>query len=521
MKKTLAALALFAASCGGPVGKDQDRVLHRRLEGEPQTLNALISTSDPENVVIALLQRNLLDYDENLNLVPGLAESIEPDETGLVYTVTLRAGARWEDGTPVTSEDVKTTLEALLDPATPALYRRSFFADLEKVEAIDALTARATFGKAYAARREAFNLPLLPARLYRGTDVATNPANRKPLATGPFRLASWNAGTIRLVRNTQYFGEPPAWEQVVLRVVPESASAFQGLLTGALDESRLNAVQRVEAAKEPTLREIRYDELAYTYLAWSNRLPQFEDPRVRRALTMLIDREGIAASLYGGLARPANGPLPPGLWAHDATLAPLPHDPVRAAALLDEAGWRKGKDGVRAKSGVRLAFSLSFGAGSDRQRQIPELAQRSFREAGIDMALVPMEWGAFVDRIDAGDYEACSLALNLDPNPDLRPNWHSSQVPPNGMNHAFYRNPRADALMDQLATTFDREKAKALYAELQRLIAEDQPFSFLHTVSVAWGIRNRVENVKTSPVGLWLFWPGAAGWQPARAARPI
>jgi peptide/nickel transport system substrate-binding protein len=132
-----------------------------------------------------------------------------------------------------------------------------------------------------------------------------------------------------------------------------------------------------------------------------------------------------------------------------------------------------------------------------------------------------MEWGAFVDRVDAGNYEACTLALNLDPNPDLRPNWHSSQVPPSGMNHSFYRNPRADALMDELATTFDREKARVFYAELQRLIAEDQPFSFLHTVSVAWGVRTRVENVKTSPVGLWLFWPGAAGWQPARAARPI
>ncbi len=521
MRKALGALALLLAACGGPVGKDQERVLHRRLEGEPQTLNPLISTSDPENVVIALLQRNLLDYDEKLNLVPGLAESVEVDGSRLVYTVKLREGVRWEDGTPVTADDVKATLEALVDPKTPALYRRSFFADLERVDLVDARTARVTFRKAYAAQRDAFNLPLLPARLYRGTDVASNPANRKPLATGPFRLASWEGGTIRLVRNTQYFGEPPAWEQVVLRVVPESSSAFQGLLTGALDESRLNAVQRVEAAKSPALREARYDEIAYTYLAWNNRLPQFEDARVRRALTMLIDREAIARTLYGGLARPANGPLPPGLWPHDATLAPLPHDPARAAALLDEAGWRRGKDGVRRKGPARLAFALSLGGASDRQRQIVELAQSSFREAGIEMSISPMEWGAFVDRVDAGDYEACSLALNLDPNPDLRPNWHSSQVPPNGMNHSFYRNPRADALMDELATTFDREKARALYAELQRLIAEDQPFSFLHTVSVAWGVRNRVENVKTSPVGLWLFWPGAAGWQPARAARPI
>ena len=522
MRRSLALLVLLAASaCGGPVGKDQDRVLHRRLEGEPQTLNPLIATSDPEFVVIALLQRNLLDYDENLNLVPGLAESVEVDESRLVYTVRLRDGARWEDGAPVTSDDVKATLEAIVDPKTPALYRRSFFADLEKVETVDARTARVTFRTAYAARRDAFNLPLLPARLYRGTDVATNPANRRPLATGPFRLASWEGGTVRLVRNTQYFGEAPEWEQVVLRVVPESSSAFQGLLTGALDESRLNAVQRTEAAKEPAIREVRYDEIAYTYLAWNNRLPQFEDPRVRRALTMLVDREAIARTLYAGLARPANGPLPPGLWPHDATLAPLPHDPAKAAALLDESGWRKGKDGVRAKSGVRLAFALSFGGASDRQRQIVELAQRSFRQEGIEMALAPMEWGAFVEKVDAGDYEACSLSLNLDPNPDLRPNWHSSQVPPNGMNHAFYRNPRADALMDELATTFDRGKATALYAQLQRILAEDQPFSFLHTVSVAWGVRSRVENVKTSPVGLWLFWPGAAGWHPARSSKPI
>ena len=261
---------------------------------------------------------------------------------------------------------MKATLDALVDPKTPALYRKSLFESLEKVETVDARTARATFRTASPGQRSAFNLPLLPARLYRGTDVATNPANRRPLATGPFRLASWEGGTIRLVRNTQYFGTPPAWEQVVLRVVPESSPAFQALLTGALDETRLNAVQRVEAARDAAVREVRYDEIAYTYLAWNNRLPQFEDPRVRRALTMLIDRETIARTLYGGLARPANGPLPPGLWPHDATLAPLPYDPARAASLLDEAGWRKSRDGVRSRGAHRLAFTLSSGGGSER-----------------------------------------------------------------------------------------------------------------------------------------------------------
>lgn len=332
-----------------------------------------------------------------------------------------------------------------------------------------------TFRKAYAAQRDAFNLPLLPARLYRGTDVATNPANRKPLATGPFRLASWEGGTIRLVRNTQYFGEPPAFEQVVLRVVPESSSAFQGLVTGALDESRLNALQRTEAAKDASLREVRYDEIAYTYLAWNNRLPQFTDARVRRALTMLISREAIAKSLYGGLARPANGPLPPGLWPHDPTLAPLPHDPGESRDAPRRGGVEEGEGrGAGASRRSLLLHALL------RQREQPPAPDHRAgaarlpggrRRDGARAAGV----GCFSQKSRQGDYEACSLSLNLDPNPDLRPNWHSSQVPPNGMNHSFYRNPRADALMDELAVTFDREKARTLYAEVQRIITKTSP----------------------------------------------
>ena len=525
-RRILLAAALAAALGCGARGKDPSSVITRRLEGEPKTLNPLLTNTDPESIVAALVARNLLDYDESLSLIPGLAESVDDSPDHLAYTVRLRA-ARWEDGTPVTSADVAYTLKALVDPKTPPTARRSNFEGLKAVETPDPRTARVLFTAPYAFRKDAFNLPLLPAALYEGRDVATNPRNRNPLANGPYRLAKWDAGrAIELVRNTQYFGERPAAERIVLRVVPETASAFQGLLTGELDEMRLTAEQmkRLDADRskpDAPARTLVWDELAYSYIGWNNRLPLFSDPKVRRALTMLIDREAIARTIYGGLAKPANGPVTPGLWTWDPALAPWPHDPAAAEKTLDEAGWRRGPDGVRKKGRDRFVFALSLGAGSDLQRQITEVIQQAYRKAGIGMTIRPMEWAAFAAQAEAGEFEACALALNLDPNPDMTANWHSSQVPPSGVNTVFYRNPKADALMDELKTTFDRTKAKELYRDLQRVIHEDEPVTFLHLVSSKWGLTRHIENVKTSPIGLSLFWPGVSGWRPVRTTRPI
>ncbi len=517
-------LATALGSCT-PARPEGSAIL-RRLEGEPKTLNALLATGDPDLTVISLLSRNLLDYDASLNMVPGLAESVEPDREHLRYTVKLRPGAVWEDGTPVTAEDVAFTITALVDPATPSLNRRGFFEGYVRTEKLDDRTAVVVFSSATSTRLDAFSLPLLPAVRYRGTSITTNPLNRTPLANGPYRLARWKAGSsLELERNPRYFGEPGGADRILFRIVPESAAAFQGLRTGALDESRLTHAQVHELGREKTpenmnVRTLVWRELGFTYVGWNNRLPIFSSPSVRRALTALIDREGISRALYGGLATPAAGPLPPGLWPYDPTLRPIAFDPAGAAAALDAAGFVRGKDGVRRKGDTRFAFTLLLGAASDTQRQISESVQQAYREAGIEMTIRPMEWAAFSAAVDAGDFEACLLAMHLDPNPDLSPFWHSSQVPPVGWNSSYYRNPRADALMDELRRTFDRARARPLYVELQRIIAEDQPWTFLHNVPVRWGVNRRIDGVDSSPIGLFLFWPGSSAWRPIRVKGP-
>lgn len=525
--RALVAGLLVASALGcGTRGKDQASVIRRRLDGEPKTLNPILTTTDAEQIVIALLSRNLLEYDEKLNLVAGLAEDVSSSADHLVFTVRLRPDARWEDGTPVTSADVVFTLNAILDPKVPALARRSFFEGLSKAEAVDARTARVTFRKASAGRRDAFNLPLLSASAWKDGDVATHPRNRNPLANGPYRLGAWDAGrSLSLVRNTQYAGTPAPAEQVVFRVVPETAPAFAGLLSGDLDEMRLTFAQKREVdAKAGTPgapRAVTFDELSYSYFGWNNRSPLFSDRRVRRALTMLVDRESIGRNLYGGLAKLANGPLPPAHWAWNSSIAPWPYDPAQAGRLLDEAGFVKGADGVRHKGALKLAFTFSLGMGSDVQRQMVELAQQSWRKAGMDVKIQPLEWAAFIAKVDAGELEAWAAALNLDPYPDLGVSWHSAQVPPTGLNNSFYRNPEVDALLDRLRSAFDREDATRLLAEVQRLVHEDEPVSFLNTPLTKWGVSGRIEGVRTSPYGLFLFWPGASAWRPGAGSRPI
>jgi peptide/nickel transport system substrate-binding protein len=518
-----AAAGLLLAGCGQK-GKHAESVVQRRLEGEPRTLNPILATTDPENVVLALVVRNLLEYDESLTLGPGLAESVEVSPDLRTYTVKLRAPLRWEDGRPVTAEDVAATIRLLVDPKTPALSRKSYWEGFDRVDVLDTRTARVVFREPYAERLLAFNLPILPAAEFAGKDVNTNPRNRNPLANGPYRLARWDAGrTLELVLNTQYDGPRPEPERVVFRVVPENASAFQALLSGELHEMRVSYEQKTRLDKDASAaaRSLVFDDLGYTYLAWKNEHPLFSSPKVRRALTMLIDRETIARTLYGGFATPASGPIPPGLWPHDPSIAPWPFDPKQAEALLDEAGFRKGTDGVRRRDGKPFAFSLILGTGSELQRQIVEVAQQSFRKAGIEMTVRPMEWAAFVAKVDEGDYEAAILAYSLDPNPDLAVYWHSSQMAPKGWNTPGYSNPAADALMDRLRTTFDRAEARTLYGQLLRILHEDEPVTFLHDTKARWGVSKRLEEVRTSPIGLFLFSPGASAWKLGPGRAPL
>ena len=494
-------------------------ILRRRLLGEPTTLNAVLQSGLPEQQVLQYLSRNLLDFDARMNLTPGLAEKYEISPDGREFRFTIRAEAVWEDGTPVTSADAAFTLKKIADPKVPSPVFKPVFEDMVSVEAVDRRTFVAKFREAYPYRAMAFVLPLLPEKRFAGKPFSRAKENRAPLSDGPYRLVSWKAQqSIELERNRRYWGPPGHFEKVVFRILPDNSVAYRSLVAGELDETVLDQSVKERAARDPEFaaccRVIEFYNLDYNYIALNNRTPFFSDARVRRAMTMLLDRASIVRNLFRRSARIISGPWAPDSPAYDATVAPLPFDPAAAARLLDEAGWRDTNgDGLRDRAGRRFEFELLVSAGSEIGRQIDETFAAALARVGITARVRPMEWASFVLRLDNGNFEAASLAGSAsDPNPDPYPYWHSSQSPPRGLNSGFYRNPEADRLMEEARAERDDQKRLKIYHRLHALLRDDAPAIFVNNSSAKYGFRRRVRGLVTSPLGFAGIWPGPVGW---------
>jgi len=498
-------------------------VLRRRLVGEPGTLNAVLQSGLPEQQILQYVSRNLLDFDSRMNLVPGLAERYEVSADGRDVRLTLRPDAVWEDGSPVTARDAVFTIRKILDPAVPSPLFKPVFEGLASVEPLDSRSFVAKFREPYAYHAMAFVLPLLPEKRYAGKNFTRARENRAPLSNGPYRLVSWKAqDAIVLERNPRYFGPPGHFDRVVFRILPENSVAYRALVEGDLDETLIEESLKERAARDPEFarccRLVEFYNLDYNYIALNNRAPFFSDARVRRAVTMLLDRPAIVRGLFRGSARIISGPWAPDSPAYDASIRPLPFDPSAAARLLSEAGWRDSNgNGTLDRGGKEFEFELLVSAGSNVGRQIDEMLAAELSRVGVKATVRPLEWATFVERIDAGDFEAASLAASAsDPNPDPFPYWHSSQWPPRGLNSGYYRNPDADRLMEEARREMREGERIKIYHRLHAIFRDDAPAVFVTNASAKYAFRRDVAGLVTSPIGFAGIWPGPVGWWRAK-----
>jgi peptide/nickel transport system substrate-binding protein len=308
--------------------------------------------------------------------------------------------------------------------------------------------------------------------------------NRAPLANGPYRFVSWKAQDSDRPRAQPAVLVPRGhFERVVLRILPESSVAFQALFAGDLDETLIEESLKERAARDPAFaqccRVVEFYNLDYNYIAVNNRSPFFSDARVRRAVTMLLDRPGIVRNIFRNSARIISGPWAPDSPAYDPSIRPLPFDPPGAAKLLGEAGWRDTNgNGTLDREGREFDFELLVSAGSNVGRQIDETFAAELAKAGVKARVRPLEWASFVERIDSGNFEAASLAWSAsDPNPDPYPYWHSSQFPPKGLNSGYYSNPEADRLMGEARREMREAERIRIFHRLHAIFREDAPAS--------------------------------------------
>jgi len=259
--------------------------------------------------------------------------------------------------------------------------------------------------------------------------------------------------------------------------------------------------------------KLHYYLPSYNYLGWNCRSVWFRDKRVRLAMTMLFDRESINAKIYSGFAKLVSGPFYINGWAYDRSVKPHPFDPARAKELLDEAGWVDSDgDGLRDQNGVKFEFELLLVAASNTATQFAQLLQEEAQKAGVRVKIRGLEGATFFDRVDKGEFDACLLAWRLDLDPDIYDTFHSTMVPPVGLNHGFYSNAKVDSLLEAGRTEFDQDKRREIYHEVHRVMHDDPPYTFINAVPEKRPISKRIHGVVVSPNGPFDFWPGANYW---------
>ncbi len=528
MKRTLActaaALAVCVlAGCGPRAPREAPKdTLYRHLIGDPATLDPTTTTEENGLLVEEMIFRPLVGLDSERRVAPGLALSWTVSPDGRTFEFRLDPGARWEDGSPVTSDDVLYTLERIRDPKVPAFNYRESFADVTAIETPEPTTARVRFREPYAERLLSFNLPIVSRAAYSRAKSPSD-VDRRPEGSGPYRLERWDTNqTIALLRRTDISEEAAPFRRMVFRVLPDPTVRFRAGARGDLDEFRIGRDQRRTAEASPEFlarnRVLKVPQPVEAHVLWNVRHPFLADARVRRALAQCWPREEAARRLYppDGAAL-ASGPYLPGSPENDAATRPPAYDPTPAARLLDGAGWRAGAGGARERGGQKASLELLYPSGQAVTQALAEILREAYRKIGVDLALRPLDWAAYSERSDMGEFDAqLGARVFLPPNPDPYPQFHSSQFPPHGQNYGFYRNVEADRAMEAARRETDPARRLDLYRQVHRLFAADPPADFLWGADQYWGVSRKVEGVTISQLGLFHFLPGPLGWRSAK-----
>lgn len=419
-----------------------------------------------------------------------------------VITFHLRPNVKWHDGAPFTSADVKFTYQAILDPKN-ASPRAGSYDSIKALETPDPLTVRVVYQKLFspailqwswmgmipkhllddaALAREAERRKLSPEERQK-LSLRTSDFNRRPIGTGPFRFVEWRPDQyIRLSRFEQYWAHKPQYEELYFRVLPDNLAMEVEFGAGALDLYESLPHQAARYREDPSYQVVDNKEGAYTYIGYNLRRWPFQDLKVRKALGMAIDVDSLIKYALSGEGHRATGPFFGNTPFHDPNTKPLPYDPKRAAELFAEAGFVKNAAGILEKDGKPLAFTLVTNAGNASRKAVMIVAQEAWRKVGVDCKIQAVEWTVFLEEFTLKqNFDALVFGwVGADTSPDRYQIWHSSQAQHYKLNFVGYSSPQADALMETIQKTYDVDEQIRLARQLHRLIADEQPYTFLY-----------------------------------------
>ena len=481
------------------------------INPEPNAMLSAFNTASPVTVISSKMTEGLLDYDFELKPQPALATSWEVAPDGHTITFKLRDGVKWHDGQPFSSADVAYSIMEILKQHHPR--GRGVFANVTAVETPDALTAVLKLSEPSPALMFALSgweSPILPKHVYEGTDVLKNPANNAPIGTGPYKFVQWERGShIILERNPDYWeAGKPVIDRLIVRIYADSSARVAAFEAGELHLGGdgpipLNEVKRFQ--EDPNFKvETRGIEMnnSLDVLELNLRNEHLAKIEVRKALMHAIDREAMKKTVWYDLAEVLTGPLPQTLpHFYSADVPAYPYDPAKAEALLDEAGFAKGGDGMRFK------LRLIWPAMGDTYDRAGQFLRQQLRKVGVDLELQAADVPTFIRQV-YGEYNfdisMFPASVTADPSIGSQRFYHSAAIAQGTpfVNASNYQNPKMDEVLDKAASEPAEDKRAELFKRFQQIAMEDLPILPLARPIYVTVASAKLDNFVTGPEGV-------------------
>jgi peptide/nickel transport system substrate-binding protein len=467
------------------------------IESSPTNLDPRVGQDAYSERIDSLIFDDLLSRGDNLDVAPELAERWEvPDP--LTYIFHLHHGVKFHDGRPLTSRDVKWTIDSMLAGKIRTM-KAAAYRFVDHLDAPDDFTVVFHMKEADAALLWNLSDGAIGIVPYGSGDEIS----RHPMGSGPFKYVSAETDKeVALERNDDYWGEKAKLARVRFAVVPDATTEALELRKGSADviiNASFPADTVLTLQRESSLAVESAPGTEVQYLGFNLRDPILKDVRVRQAIAYALDRRPMIEYLWRGQAQPARSILPPQSWAYNGNVPTYNHDPEKARALLDAAGYPL-------TNGVRFHITMKTST-TESTRLMVAVMQQQLREVGIVLDIRSFESATFFADVTHGAFQMYGLRwIGGNEDPDIFSLcFSSSRFPPNGANRGYYSNPKVDALIDQARREVDPSVRKPIYAEVQRILAEDLPYIDLWYLDNVLVHNKRVVNLKLNPAGNYDF----------------
>ncbi|MDR0580243.1 MAG: peptide-binding protein [Campylobacteraceae bacterium] len=469
--------------------------LHIAMSANPSRINPILATDTVSGEISYFIFNSLLTYDENASVKCELAKSYKfLDNKTLIFY--LRDDVLWSDGERFSAKDVIFTYESILSSKVSTPYSESF-KHVEKIEKIDDFTIKVIYKYPYFRALEIWMMGLLPEHILKNeSSLMTSSFNQKPIGTGMFALKDFSiSSNFILEANKNYFLGSPKFENIVYHFVPDASTAFLMLKSGELDMADISPLQLKKQIDGEFLNKFSvYESISYSYsyVGFNLKLPKFQDPNVREALSLAIDRQALIDILLFGEGYVCTGPFLPGTNAFNARIKAPKQDIKKARELLKNAGYDE-----------KNPFEFELVTNSGHRVYIAQILQHQLKSAGVNMKIRVMEWQAFLNTVIAPRrFDAFLMGWSLSIKPDAYSIWHSESDKIGGFNLVGYKNEKVDYLIKKAEKIINEEEFGEIYREIFELITKDNPYLFLYIPKTLSVIKKNIYPVYPSIIGI-------------------